>query len=236
LKIKNNILLGVNESFNPNYNGYDTLMIPKEVEGIQADAFNAAKTNDILRNISYLAFEEESRCTFIGVSAFSNVRSFKGDLLFPEKLSTIDDNAFINCVGFNQNIVLNEKLSTIGQDAFYGNKFKTIINNSKAFNFATQTSVGNAQVLLKQSNRLDFDYEKDQPVGCLASGNLTIPSATTSIGSYAFYGCNGLVGDLVIPSSVINIGYEAFGGCNGFDYNTTNVTSDSGGLIRCAGE
>ena len=49
--------------------------------------------------------------------------------------------------------------------------------------------------------------------------DLVIPNSVTSIGNWAFDGCNGLT-SVTIPNSVINIGYEAFSGCNGL----TSVT------------
>ena len=44
--------------------------------------------------------------------------------------------------------------------------------------------------------------------------NTTIPNSVTSIGDYAFYGCNGLT-SITIPNSVTSIGEEAFEGCFG---------------------
>jgi hypothetical protein len=46
-----------------------------------------------------------------------------------------------------------------------------------------------------------------------AEGHVSIPSGVTSIGNYAFYGCNQLV-SIDIPSSVTSIGNYAFYGCN----------------------
>ena len=45
---------------------------------------------------------------------------------------------------------------------------------------------------------------------------LVIDENITSIGSYAFYACNQLVGDLIIPDSIISIGDYAFAGCDRF--------------------
>ena len=45
------------------------------------------------------------------------------------------------------------------------------------------------------------------------TGSLTIPSGVTTIGAYAFSDCTGLDGTLTIPSSVTSIGESAFSGC-----------------------
>lgn len=48
---------------------------------------------------------------------------------------------------------------------------------------------------------------------------VTIPSGTTSIGQYAFYGC-GSLSSVTIPNSVTSIGYRGFQNCSGL----TSVT------------
>lgn len=47
------------------------------------------------------------------------------------------------------------------------------------------------------------------------AGQLIIPDTVTSIGSYAFYGCDKLTGDLSIPNGVTTISTFAFHGCTG---------------------
>jgi len=67
--------------------------------------------------------------------------------------------------------------------------------------------------------------EEDSPaVNKSTTGTLTIPSevngfSVTSIGEYAFYGCNGLT-SVTIPNSVTSIEWCAFNGCSGL----TSVT------------
>ena len=56
----------------------------------------------------------------------------------------------------------------------------------------------------------DFAFD-----GCDSlTGNLTIPSSVTSIGDSAFNYCSGLTGTLTIPSSVTSIGNSAFHDCS----------------------
>lgn len=44
--------------------------------------------------------------------------------------------------------------------------------------------------------------------------DLVIPESVTSIGAYAFSGCNGIT-NITIPESVTSIGYRAFYNCSG---------------------
>ena len=55
--------------------------------------------------------------------------------------------------------------------------------------------------------------------GCNGLTSVTIPNSVTSIGEYAFYGCSGLT-SITIPNSVSSIKDGAFGGCSGL----TSVT------------
>ena len=47
------------------------------------------------------------------------------------------------------------------------------------------------------------------------SGELEIPEGVTKINKSAFAGCGGLTGDLRLPASLKSIGYGAFSGCSG---------------------
>lgn len=59
-----------------------------------------------------------------------------------------------------------------------------------------------------------------------ASGTYTIPDSVTSIGSYAFSSCTGLM-SVIIPDSVTSISWMSFGDCTGLTSVTipANVTS-----------
>ena len=84
--------------------------------------------------------------------------------------------------------------------------------------------------------------------GLSATGSLIIPSfvtykgqtySVTTIGSSAFWSCDGFTGDLVIPNSVTTIGELAFGYCIGFTGILTignSVTSiGDGAFLNCSG-
>jgi BspA type Leucine rich repeat region (6 copies)/Domain of unknown function (DUF6383) len=67
--------------------------------------------------------------------------------------------------------------------------------------------------------------------------SIVMPTGTTSIGTLAFYGCEGLTGILTIPNSVTSIGDDAFRECSGIsalqvDINNSNYSSNDGILYN----
>ncbi len=71
------------------------------------------------------------------------------------------------------------------------------------------------------------------------AGQLIIPDTVTSIGSYAFYGCDKLTGDLSIPNGVTTISTYAFHGCTGLTGTLTLpdtvTTIESQAFSGCSG-
>jgi len=71
------------------------------------------------------------------------------------------------------------------------------------------------------------DYKKTQLVAYIGTGgDVSIPNSVTSIGSSAFYDCDGLT-SVTIPNSVTSIGDHAFQSCEGLTSITipNSVTS-----------
>ena len=67
--------------------------------------------------------------------------------------------------------------------------------------------------------------------------SVIIGSGVTSIGSYAFYNCSGLM-SITIPAGVTSIGNYAFRGCTGLtkiNWNAVSVVADFDYYIRCCG-
>ncbi len=70
-------------------------------------------------------------------------------------------------------------------------------------------------------------YTSDNPLPY--KHNLSIPSNITKIGSYAFYGCNGLTGTLHISSSCTEIGQRSFSYCEKLEHAIVEngITTDA---------
>ncbi len=65
--------------------------------------------------------------------------------------------------------------------------------------------------------------------GCEGLASIAIPDSVTSIGEFAFYGCSGLT-SITIPDSVTSIGDYAFSGCSGLTSITIPDSVTSIGL------
>lgn len=175
----------------------------------------------------------------IGEKAFFQRYQFKGDLIIPNTVTTIENYGFNGCEGYTGNLIIPSSVTTIGEYAFCFCNFtgnltipnninlgKSAFANCKGFNGTLTVSTPNigerafgdcsgfTELIL--SNSVETIGENAFQ-GCSSfSGNLNIPGSVTSIGYGAFSGCAGLTGNLTIPSSVTSIEWEAFRGCSGF--------------------
>lgn len=90
-------------------------------------------------------------------------------------------------------------MTVITNNAIHGAKFSSITVDSN--NPVYDSREGCNAIIEKETSTL-----------IVACNNSTIPNGVTSIGDYAFFGCNGLTG-IEVPNSVTKIGYAAFYGC-----------------------
>lgn len=198
---------------------------------IPASAFNNSKVTTVLlplnlRKISDRAFYNSSITSIyipptvenIGQYAFANTFKLTGNIVIPQKTSTVGDYAFHSST-FNGTLTLEEGVQSIGNYAF-ANCMKVagdlviphsvITIGGYAFQNTTFTGsliIGNGVTAI-QSHTFD---------NCNAfSGEITIGENVISIGDYAFNRCNGFVGNLIIPDKVERINEYAFYACTGF--------------------
>ena len=146
--------------------------------------------------------------TSIGEAAFSCCTSLTS-ITIPDSVTSIGDWAFKYCTGLT-NITIPDSVTSIGDYAFYDCESLTeiVVSQNNAY-YASSDGV----LFDKELNRL-IQY----PIGNERNSYIILDSVT-SIGKYAFYGCESLT-SITIPDSVTSIGNEAFYCCK----SLTNIT------------
>ena len=145
----------------------------------------------------------------IGRYCFYNCGNLK-DVVIENGVTDIGREAFYGCASLTS-VMIPDSVTSIGDLAFYGCDSLTSV-------YITDMAAWCA---------IDFEFEGANPLshahnlylnGELVT-DLVIPDSVTSIGEYAFSGCNSLT-SVTIPDSVTSIGMGAFYGCN----SLTSVT------------
>ena len=141
----------------------------------------------------------------IGSWAFGGCSSLT-NVTIPESVTSIGSNAFFDCSSLTS-VAIPASLTSIENSAFENCYGLTAVFIHDLAAWCGISFEGYNP--LEYAGHLYLDGEEVV--------NLVIPDGVTSIGRYAFSGCNGLV-SVAIPSSVTNIGELAFLGC-------TNLTA-----------
>lgn len=217
------------------------LVIPNSVKRIDGWAFSETKLTGIKwgNGLTYIGQCAFNRCyelageglvipegvEAIDGDAFNACYNLTGELVIPNSVKTIGGGAFNGCTGFTS-VRMGSGVQTIGNDAFgwLGWKAKDVyitdlsawckidFNGSNPLNGGANLHL-NGELLTDLVIPDDITEIKPYAFHKCKSINTVDLGNTISIGDYAFYGCDNLIGELVIPNSVTNIGYSVFYGC-----------------------
>jgi len=169
--------------------------------------------------------------TSIGNWAFYSCCNSLTSINIPDSVISIGEYAFKDCYRLTD-INIPNSVTTIGDSAFYYCSSLTDINipnNVISIGYGvfmgcyrlTEINVNSDNSYYCSIDGVLFDFNKKTIIAYpngKANSSYTVPNGVTSIGIYAFFGCDSLI-SVNIPDSVIIIGYHAFSACS----NLTNV-------------
>jgi len=148
--------------------------------------------------------------TSIGDWAFEGCTDITS-ISIPQGLTSIGEGAFGDCVGITS-INIPQGVTSIGYGAF---------GNCKGLTSIT-VDVDNLNYASKDG--MLYNKAGTTLISChVGLTSISLPQGVTSIGEWAFNGCEGLT-SISIPQGVTSIGYGAFYGCEGL----TSITIQSG--------
>lgn len=189
----------------------------KPVTGIGDGAF------DHCYNLTSVTIPEG--VTRIGEKAFYCCYQLS-NIIIPKSVTSIGDLAFCSCEELTS-VIIPEGVTTIGAGLFQGCSKLTSINLPASLTYIDPSAfwycIRLQDLQLSEHNdnySLDINgvlFNKDKtelvyaPIACIGN-SYAIPNSVTSIGRYAFRGCN--MTSITIPDSVATIGNGAFEACN----------------------
>ena len=154
-------------------------------------------------------------------------------MTIPKGVTSIGEWAFSYCSSLTS-VTIPKGVTTIGEGAFYGCSGLTSVSipssvtsiSSQAFSYCSglaSISVDTDNPSYDSRNDCNAIIETASNSLILGCKNTVIPTGVTSIGNYAFEGCNGLT-SITIPESVTSIGESAFCDCSGLTSIISEIT------------
>ena len=187
---------GIRESAFYQCSGLTTVTIPNSVTNIGDNAFFGCSG---LTSVTI-----PNSVTSIGLYAFSGCSGLTS-VTIGNSVTSIGGNAFSGCSGLTS-VTIPNSVTNIGDKAFFGCSGLTTLN----FNADSCIFAGGY-----------YSYSDRAFLGCDSIYTVNIGSNVKLIPSYLLFGYNRL-SSITIPSSVTSIGSKAFYGCNGL--TQTNYT------------
>ena len=149
--------------------------------------------------------------TFIGDLAFCECSGLTS-VTIGNSVTTIGDLDFAWCESLTS-VTIGNGVTTIGDSAFaWCESLTSIVVDEDNENYCSENGV-----LFSKDKISLICYPAEK------SGDYVISDTVTTIGDYAFYGCDNLT-SITIPDSVTSIGGDAFGNCSGL----TSITIPDG--------
>lgn len=154
-------------------------------------------------NLEVASWYNNKWVTSIGLNAFKDCTELKS-VTIPNSVTSIEGHAFEGCSAL-KSIAIPASVTSIGEAAFSQCAYLSKVSITELAAWCG-ISFGDAF-----ANPLCYAGNLYLNGGLVTE--LVIPDSVTELGSYAFYGCTGLI-SVTIPASVTRIGGSSFGECN----------------------
>ncbi len=169
-----------------------------------------------------LEFRDKYGKVVTGAAPPSNVTVRVKEVVIGNNVSAIPNNAFKGCDSLIS-VTIGDSVTSIGEEAFSGCESLetiTVDSGNSVYHSADNCLIETVTKTLIAGckNSVIPDDESVTSIGeyafsgCESLTSVTIPDSVTSIGDLAFSGCDSLT-SVIIPDSVTSIGYGAFSGC-----------------------
>ena len=217
--------------------GLTSIDIPSGVTSIDYYVFsNCTSLSSITVDSNNAKFDSRNNCNGIIDTATNTLVAGCKNTIIPSTVTSIGDYAFAECANLTS-ITIPDSVTSIGEGAFiYCSGLTSIdipsgVTSIGHYVFSVCNSLSSITV---DGDNATFDSRNncnaviETSTNTLVAGckNTIIPSTVTSIGDYAFYGCEDLT-SIDITSGVTSIGRNVFENCSSLTSITipNNVTS-----------